>query len=200
MDEVLMSVDPHEASSTLAVFDPTTRTVIDGARLRTPKTATAVRGSLAEAPLGGGGLPRGGPFPGPAARGRRRTGGRRARQAGGSSAGVLPGPRQEDRPRRRRVDRTRRPGRRRAPGGRPQRRPVTPRLLSDRREEFVALRTQAICRLHRLLAELTLGGVRRELTAPKAAASLARLRPRDEPGRIRRQLAMDHLSDVRRGE
>jgi hypothetical protein len=29
------------------------------------------------------------------------------------------------------------------------------RLLSDRREELCALRTQAVCRLHRLLAELT---------------------------------------------
>jgi transposase len=74
---------------------------------------------------------------------------------------------------------------------------VTLRLLSDRREELVALRTQAICRLHRLLAELTPGGVRRELTATKAAAVLARLRPRDEPGRVRRLLAMDHLGDVR---
>jgi transposase len=74
---------------------------------------------------------------------------------------------------------------------------VTLRLLSDRRQELVALRTQAICRLHRLLAELTPGGVRRELTATKAAAVLARLRPRDEPGRIPRQLAMDHLGDVR---
>ena len=39
--------------------------------------------------------------------------------------------------------------------------------------------------------------MRRELSAPKAAAVLARLRPRDEPGRIRRQLAVDHLGDVR---
>jgi transposase len=39
--------------------------------------------------------------------------------------------------------------------------------------------------------------VRRELTATKAAAVLGRLRPRDEPGRIRRQLAKDHLCDVR---
>jgi hypothetical protein len=41
------------------------------------------------------------------------------------------------------------------------------RLLSDRREELCALRTQAACRLHRLLAELTPGGMRRELTAGK---------------------------------
>jgi hypothetical protein len=37
VDEVLISVDPHEASSTLAVFDPTTRTVIDGARFANTK-------------------------------------------------------------------------------------------------------------------------------------------------------------------
>jgi transposase len=74
---------------------------------------------------------------------------------------------------------------------------VSLRLLSDRRQELVGLRTQAVCRLHRLLAELTPGGVRRERTASRAAAVLARLRPQDEPGRIRRQLAMDHLGDVR---
>lgn len=74
---------------------------------------------------------------------------------------------------------------------------VTLRLLCDRRAELVALRTQAVCRLHRLLAELTPGGMQRELTATKAASVLVRLRPKDEPGRIRRQVAADHLSDVR---
>lgn len=39
--------------------------------------------------------------------------------------------------------------------------------------------------------------MRRELTAPTAAALLTRLRPQDEPGRIRRQVALDHLGDVR---
>ena len=38
---------------------------------------------------------------------------------------------------------------------------VSLRLLCDRREELTAQRTQAVCRLHRLLAELTLGGMRR---------------------------------------
>ena len=54
---------------------------------------------------------------------------------------------------------------------------VSLRLLCDRREELCALRTQAVCRLHRLLAELTPGGMRRELTAGKAQALLARIRP-----------------------
>jgi transposase len=51
------------------------------------------------------------------------------------------------------------------------------RLPSGRREEPCALRAQAACRLHRLLAGLTPGGMRRELTAGKAEALLARIRP-----------------------
>jgi transposase len=71
------------------------------------------------------------------------------------------------------------------------------RLLCDRREELCALRTQAVCRLHRLLAELIPGGMRRELTAGKARALLDRIRPRDDVARIRLQLARDHLADIR---
>jgi transposase len=74
---------------------------------------------------------------------------------------------------------------------------VSLRLLCDRREELCALRTQAVCRLHRLLAELTPGGMRRELTAGKAQALLARIRPGDDVARIRLQLAEDHLADIR---
>jgi transposase len=74
---------------------------------------------------------------------------------------------------------------------------VSLRLLCDRREELVALRTQAVCRLHRLLAELTPGGVRRELSASSAAAVLIRLRPRDAVDKVRRQLAVAHVGDVR---
>jgi transposase len=74
---------------------------------------------------------------------------------------------------------------------------VSLRLLCDRREELCALRTQAVCRLHRLLAELTPGGMRRELTAGKARALLDRIRPRDDVARIRLQLAEDHLADIR---
>src|SRR6185437_2982596 len=58
-------------------------------------------------------------------------------------------------------------------------------------------RTQAVCRLHRLLAELTPGGMRRELTAGKAEALLARIRPGDDVARVRLQLACDHLADIR---
>ena len=54
-----------------------------------------------------------------------------------------------------------------------------------------------MCRLHRLLAGLAPGGMRRELTAGKAEALLARIRPGDDVARIRLQLALDHLADIR---
>jgi transposase len=71
------------------------------------------------------------------------------------------------------------------------------RLVTDRREELVALRTQAVCRLHRLLAELTPGGMTRRLSAGKVEALPPKLRPRDATGRIRLQLAEAHLEDIR---
>jgi transposase len=74
---------------------------------------------------------------------------------------------------------------------------VSLRLLCDRREELTSQRTQAVCRLHRLLAELTPGGMRRELSANKAQALLAQIRPGDEVSRIRVQIARDHLADIR---
>jgi transposase len=74
---------------------------------------------------------------------------------------------------------------------------VSLRLLCDRREELAAQRTQAVCRLHRLLAELTPGGMRRELTANKAQALLARIRPADDVAAVRLHIARDHLADIR---
>jgi len=70
------------------------------------------------------------------------------------------------------------------------------RLLSDRRDELVALRTQAVCRLHRLLVELTPGGMTTELSARKAASVLVRLRPEGEVAQVRHQLATEHLADI----
>jgi transposase len=74
---------------------------------------------------------------------------------------------------------------------------VSLRLLCDRREELTGQRTQAVCRLHRLLAELTPGGMRRELTANKAQALLARIRPADDVAAVRLHIARDHLADIR---
>src|SRR5262245_20237861 len=73
---------------------------------------------------------------------------------------------------------------------------VSLRLLCGRREELTALRTQAVCRLHRLLAELTPGGMRRELSANKAQALLARIRPADDVAAVRVHIARDHLADI----
>lgn len=74
---------------------------------------------------------------------------------------------------------------------------VSLRLVCGRREELTAQRTQAVCRLHRLLAELTPGGMRRELSANKAQAMLARIRPADDVARVRLEIARDHLADIR---
>jgi transposase len=74
---------------------------------------------------------------------------------------------------------------------------VSLRLWCDRRDELVASRTQAICRLHRLLTELTPGGSGRELSATMAAAKLKQVRPKDDVSRERKALALQHLGDVR---
>lgn len=200
-DNVLISVDPHKASATVAVLDPTTRTPLEGARFantadgyvelrrfarRWRCRSWAIEGcrgagrSLAQRLVADGEDVVDVPAK-LAARVRvfSQGHGRKTDRDDAVSIGLAAldgvGLQQV-----RLDDHT-----------------VTLRLLCDRRAELVALRTQSICRLHRLLAELTPGGVRRELTAGKAAAVLARLRPRDEPGRIRRQVAVDHLSDVR---
>jgi transposase len=79
---------------------------------------------------------------------------------------------------------------------RPDDRTVTLRLLANRRHELVGLRTQAVCRLHRDLVNLLPGGAPRALTAKKAKELLATIRPRDEVGRLRRQLAADQLTGL----
>jgi transposase len=56
---------------------------------------------------------------------------------------------------------------------------VALRLVSNRRKELIGLRIQCVNRLHRDLVAL-----------------LAAVRPRDEIGRLRRQLAADQLADL----
>jgi transposase len=70
-------------------------------------------------------------------------------------------------------------------------------LLTKRREDLVAARTQTINRLHRLLVDLVPGGVRRNLTAKRAAALLARVTPAGAPAVVRWQLAGELVADVR---
>jgi transposase len=73
---------------------------------------------------------------------------------------------------------------------------VALRLLAGRRHELVGLRTQCVNRLHRDLMALVPGGAATALTATKAKALLASVRPRDEVGRLRRQLAAEQLEDL----
>lgn len=74
---------------------------------------------------------------------------------------------------------------------------VSLRLLSDRRDELGALRTQAVCRFHRLLAELTPGGTHRGLKASRARQLLDKLRPEDPVAQMRLHLAEQHLEDIK---
>jgi transposase len=70
-------------------------------------------------------------------------------------------------------------------------------LLTKRREDLVAMRTQTINRLHRLLVDLVPGGARRNLTAKRAVALLDQVAPASAPGVIRHQLAQELIADVR---
>jgi len=62
--------------------------------------------------------------------------------------------------------------------------------------ELSRTRTQTLNRLHRLLAELVPGGAARHLTALQAKTLLASVRPRDLPGRTRRELAVELIGEV----
>jgi transposase len=73
---------------------------------------------------------------------------------------------------------------------------VALRLLSERRRDLVRTRTQTVNRLHQLLMELIPTGAPRNLTATKAKALLATVRPREVAGKARRQLAADYIDDV----
>jgi transposase/uncharacterized protein YuzE len=200
-DDVMIAVDPHKASNTAAVLDPVTKTLVESARFantadgyaqltafaaRWAQRRWAVEGchgagrSLAQRLVAEGEMVLDVPAK-LAARVRvySRGHGRKTDKDDAVSVGLAA------------LDGT---------GVTPVTRDgalVSLRLLCDRREELTAQRTQAVCRLHRLLAELTPGGMRRELTANKAQALLALIRPADDVGRVRVHIARDHLADIR---
>lgn len=72
------------------------------------------------------------------------------------------------------------------------------RLLADRFHDLTALRTQAICRLHALLCQLTPGGAQRGLSAQRAGEILRAIRPIEAVATERKRMALELLSDVRR--
>jgi transposase len=71
------------------------------------------------------------------------------------------------------------------------------RLLSERREDLVAERTRALNRLHGLLRDLVPGGVAGTLSTPRAARILRGIRVQGSSARVRRRLASEILRDVR---
>ena len=72
----------------------------------------------------------------------------------------------------------------------------TLRMLADRREELTRQRVQTVNRLHRLVAELTPGKAKKDITVLQARAILAGVRPRDLAGKTRRRLAAEQLADL----
>lgn len=200
-DDVMISVDPHKASNTLAVMDPVTKTVIARGRFantgagyrqlrgfadRWEQRRWAVEGchgagrSLAQRLVSDGELVLDVPAK-LAARVRvySQGHGRKTDSDDAVSIGLAA------------LDSTG------VAAVRADDTLVSLRLLCDRRDELTALRTQAVCRLHRLLAELTPGGTRRGLKASRAQQLLAKLRPVDPVGAVRLQLAGQHLDDIR---
>ena len=75
---------------------------------------------------------------------------------------------------------------------------VAMKLLWDRRNELVGARTQSVCRLHRLLRELIAGGAHEQLTAEQAFDLLTRLDPTDPAGTMRVEIALEHIDDIAR--
>ncbi|WP_148576168.1 IS110 family transposase [Nocardioides caldifontis] len=70
------------------------------------------------------------------------------------------------------------------------------RMLVDRREELARQRTQTANRLQRLLAKLTPGKAKKDITTGQAKQILASVRPRDLVGKTRRRLAAEQLADL----
>jgi transposase len=71
------------------------------------------------------------------------------------------------------------------------------RLLTDRRQDLVARRTQCFNRLHVLLADLLPGQVRRGISSDEAAALLRQVRAPTGATSTRRELTRDVLDEVR---
>jgi transposase len=69
-------------------------------------------------------------------------------------------------------------------------------MLADRRDELGQARTQTVNRLHRLLLELLPGGAKQFLSAQQARALIATVKPRDLPGKTRRRLAVELISEL----
>jgi transposase len=74
------------------------------------------------------------------------------------------------------------------------------RLLAKRNHDLGRLRTQAVCRLHTMLAQLVEGGLDRRLTVANAGQMLGRVRPVTAVQTERKRIAHELLADIRRLE
>jgi transposase len=70
------------------------------------------------------------------------------------------------------------------------------RMLANRHHNVVALHTQAVCRLHAQLANLSAGGLSGPLTPARADTMLTAIRPANGVIAERKQQAQDLLDDV----
>jgi transposase len=72
------------------------------------------------------------------------------------------------------------------------------RLLADRHQDLTSLRTQAVCRLHALIAALTPGGEGRRISADGATSRLRTIHPSSTVEAARKEMALELVADVRR--
>ncbi len=72
------------------------------------------------------------------------------------------------------------------------------RTLVDRRRALGQEHTRMVSQLHHLLLELVPGGAKKDLSAAQAKAILARVRPRDPAGKVRRRVAAELVGDLER--
>ncbi|WP_246005936.1 IS110 family transposase [Georgenia muralis] len=70
------------------------------------------------------------------------------------------------------------------------------RTLVDRRRSLGEEHTRMVARLHHLLLELLPGGAKRFLSAAQAKVILAKVRPRDAAGKVRRRVAAELVADL----
>jgi transposase len=71
------------------------------------------------------------------------------------------------------------------------------RLLAKRNTDIGNQRSRVVCRLHAALSELSAGGIAKELNASDAEALLAGLKPHTPVERIRHDLALELLDEVK---
>ena len=72
------------------------------------------------------------------------------------------------------------------------------RTLVDRRRALGEEHTRMVSQLHHLLLELVPGGAKHFLSAAQAKAILAKVRPRDAAGKVRRRVAAELVGDLER--